>query len=570
MSIRNQNWYNLQSTRRYPLDDISTGVDDRGAFIREDIVVDCHIRFPRALGQYLYVQGVTVSSGIATVLFGAVENVDDAAGQTVCAVAIAQPVAAYVNYAVTPIAGGVSGWVVFGPGVDMPFSGRYSSARQTLIQPRNARPYNPLPIPTLGKIDLATTLQGVVNVLGASPVTAKYETIQYETNAYPAIVFRLDTALIAGDYNPLVDFLGPCAQRPESGTCPKPPIETINGVAPDCNGNIEIVFAGFTAVNFENCGGADIITDVGLEEVCAANKPKLPTEFKDLCCELTGENITVVANRASFPPVGVLDNLYLAFDTNKVYRWDGSNYVETDVVIDQYCWPDPTAAIDLIVDETLDPPNYSCATLPLCIDFSSDPTEYFVTKIGTFAQKETLAPPLCAFDPEIAGGLTEHNTYEARAYGGINLALLKNCATDWALRRSIMTEFKIGTNGAARNGGLVLNYVQTLELGQVVTRYLVVMLDNIRGKIRVLRYNGTALIEELAVNYTAKTNTWYRVYASLLLNGDNLSVSFSVSELDGANAASGTTEIPDPGNVTGAAGLFANQSSAFFNKFAVQ
>jgi len=55
MAIRNQNWYNLQSTRRYPLDDISTGVDDAGAFIREDIIVDCHIRFPNTLGEYLYI-----------------------------------------------------------------------------------------------------------------------------------------------------------------------------------------------------------------------------------------------------------------------------------------------------------------------------------------------------------------------------------------------------------------------------------------------------------------------------------------------------------------------------------
>ncbi|NDC10657.1 MAG: hypothetical protein EBZ75_15235, partial [Oxalobacteraceae bacterium] len=109
MSIRNQNWYNLQSTRRYPLDDISTGVDDAGAFIREDIIVDCHIRFPANLGQYLYVQGITVSTGIVTVLFGATSDVDSA-GQTVCAVSLPQPVVPYVNYPVTPIAGPISGW----------------------------------------------------------------------------------------------------------------------------------------------------------------------------------------------------------------------------------------------------------------------------------------------------------------------------------------------------------------------------------------------------------------------------------------------------------------------------
>jgi hypothetical protein len=576
MSIRNQNWYNLQSTRRYPLDDISTGVDDRGAFIREDVLVDCHIRFPSTLGEYLYVQGMTVSAGIVTILFGAATEIDSS-GQTVCAVSVPQPVAPYVNYPVTAMTSGVSGWVVFGPGVDTPFVGRYSAARQTLVQPRNARPYRPLPIPTIGKINLGTALQGVVNLIGTSPVTAKYETIQYDAVDYPAIVFRLDSALVTGDYNPLATFLGPCAQRPESGTCPKTPIETINGVAPDCDGNIDIVFDGFTAVNFENCGGADIVTDIGLGAVCDANKPKPPQAFKDLCCEPTGENITVYANQASFPPAGELERLYLAFDTNKVYRWDGSNYVETDIVIDEYCWPDPTAAIDLVVDETLDPPDYACMPLPLCVDFGScQPNAYFVTKAGSFSPQETLAPPICGncapgeFDPELGAALTNHGTYLSIGIGGTNIAVLKNCATDWALNRSIMTEFKLGTNGAARNGGLVLNYMQTLELGQVVTRYVVVIVDGTRGKVRVLRYNGDIFVDELSVNYSAKVNMWYRMYASLSLNGSSLSVSFSVSELNGSHPVSGTTSINNPGEVTGSIGLFTNQASTFFNKFVVQ
>jgi hypothetical protein len=576
MSIRNQNWYNLQSTRRYPLDDISTGVDDRGAFIREDIIVDCHIRFPRSLGEYLYVQGITVSAGIVTVVFGAVNNIDDA-GQTVCAVSVPQPAAPYVNYPITPLAEAVSGWVVFGPGVDTPFVGRYSTARQTLVQPRSARPYRPLPIPTIGKINLGTSLQGVVNVIGTSPVTAKYETIQYDSVEYPAIVFRLDSALVTGDYNPLSTFLGSCAQRPESGTCPKTPIETINGVAPNCDGNINIIFDGFTALNFENCGGANIVTTTELDAVCDANKPKPPQEFKDLCCELTGENITVYANRASFPPAGELNQLYLAFDTNNVYRWDGSNYADTDIVLDEYCWPDPTDAIDIVVDETLDPPEYACMPLPLCIDFGScQPSAHFVTKTGAFAPQETMAPPICGncspgeFSPEIGATLTNHGTYVATGIGGTNVAVLKNCATDWALNKSVMGEFKLGTNGAARNGGLVLNYVQTLELGQVVTRYVVVLIDSTRGKVRVLRYNGSVFVDELSVNYNAKVNTWYRMYASLSLDGSNLAVSFSVAELDGAHPVSGTASLNNPGDVTGTIGLFTNQASTFFNKFVVQ
>jgi hypothetical protein len=577
MSIRNQNWYNLQSTRRYPLDDLSSGLDNNGAFIRDDILVDCHIRFPRPLGQYLYVQGLTVSAGIVTVVFGVVESPADTQGQTICAVSVPQPASPYVNYSVTPLVPGVSGWVAFGPGVDTAFAGRYSRPTQTLIQTRNARPYRPLPIPTIGKINLGTALQGVVNLIGSSPVTAKYETIQYEGVDYPAVVFRLDAALITGEYNPLQTFIGPCGQRPESGTCPKTPIETINGVAPDCAGNINIVFDGFTNINFAGCGGADIVTDVGLTSVCAANTPKKPQEFKDLCCTLTGENIYTFANVAAFPPAGELNKLYLAFDTNKVYRWEGSNYNETDIVIDEYCWPDPTTAIDLIVDETLTDRDYACLPIPLCADFSScQPSAYFETKTGVFSAAETKAPPVCGncsiaeFNPNIGSALTNHGTYASAGIGGVNVAALKNCATDWALSRTIMTEFKIGTNGIARNGGVVLNYLQTLELNQVVTRYLVVLVDATRAKIRVLRYNNDIFTEELSVNYNAKVNTWYRLYTSLNLNGNALTVNFSVSELDGTHAATGFTSITNPGEVTGSVGLFTNQSYTFFNKFVVQ
>jgi len=579
MAIRNQNWYNLQSTRRYPLDDISTGLDDSGAFIREDIVVDCHIRFPAPLGEYLYVQGITVSSGIVTVVFGVVTNVAAGAGQTICAVSLPQPVEPYVNYPVTAIAPGVAGWVTFGPGVDNPFSGKYGTAIQTLVQPRNARPYRPLPIPTIGKINLGTSLQGVVNVIGTPPVTARYEQITYEDKQYPAIVFRLDSSLITNDpnYNPLSQFLSNCAQRPESGTCPKIPIETINGVSPDCNGNLDILFDGFTAINFEDCGGTEIVTDTGLDAVCREiNKPKRPQEFDDLCCEPTGEDILFFPNAAAFPPAGEANKLYLAVDTNKVYRWAGANYIDTDIVLDEYCWPDPTEAIDVVIDEELQTPNYPCQPLPLCIDFGScAPGNDFVTKTGVFAAQQTMAPPICPSCGEgeannFGSTLTNHGTYVSAGIGSTNVAVLKNCATDWAMGHPVTVEFKLGTDGVARNGGLVLNYTQTKELNRIVTRYIALIVDGTRGKIRVLRYVNSVFTEELSINYNTKINTWYRLSGTLNLNGNNITTIFNVAEITGAHAASGTVEIVNPGPITGTVGLFANQAATFFNKFVVQ
>jgi hypothetical protein len=580
MSIRNQNWYNLQSTRRYPLDDISTGVDDSGAFIRDDIIVDCHIRFPAPLGQYLYVQGITVSAGLVTVVLGVSDSVDSLTGTTVAAVTAPKPVMPYVHYNVQGVAAGVSGWIVFGPGISDSFSGRYTTPKQTLLQPRSARPYRPLPIPTIGKLNLATALQGVVNLLGSDPITATYELIDADndgTPESPAIVFRLSSLDISTDYNPLSSFLGPCGQRPESGTCDKPPIATINGLTPDCEGNIEIEFDGFSLRPFTDCGGADIVSAISLAAVCAANEPKKPQEYKDLCCDLTGETVFTFTNLAAFPPAGETGKLYRAFDTNKIYRWENNNYEETDIVIDEYCWTDPTQAIDEFVDETLDPTTFPAMSLPLCVDFlACPPGYYFVTTAGLFSGQDTLAPQACGNCNDGSfvaiteqAPLSEHGTYVSAGIGGLNIALLKNSATDWAIGTAITTQLKLGTNGVARNGGLVLNYTQTLELGRVVTRYIAVVIDATRARLRVLRYTDDIFVEEASVNYNASVNTWYQLSATLNLSGSSLTVSFSAETIDGTNQISGFTALTNPGPVTGAAGLFANQAYTFFNKLTV-
>ena len=530
MSTRNQNWYNLQSTRRYPLDEAGISVDDSGNFIADDILVDCHIKFPKTLGQCVYVQGITVSAGLVTVIFGVSGGLNDPTGHTVAYVSLPKPVTPYVNYAITSLVPGIAGWVAFGPGILNNFSGRYTRPLQSMLQARCARPYTPLPIPTIGKFSVGTSLVGVVNIAASTPVSATYETLEIDGSPRRAIVFRLDSQQITTVYNPLTEFLGPCGQRPESGTCAKTPIETINGIEPDCAGNINITFPGFNALPFAGCGGIDVLADVGLATVCASNKPKKPQEFSDACCN---------------PNSPVFNG------------------------VDEYCWPDPTTAIDLIVDETLAHPQYPCLTLPLCVDFSScDESPYFEQRDGQFSIAKTMAPATCC-DPGLTK-LTNHNTYQSTGIGGLNISILRNCATDWAYGKTISAELKIGTTGATRNGGLLLNYVQAVVNNRLVTTYIVVLLDVSHAKLRVLRYNGSSFVEEFTSNFNAQPNTWYRMSATPSLNGNAISLNFAVAELSGANPITGTAQISSVTTPTGLSGLFTNQSATFFNKFTVQ
>jgi len=570
MSVRNQNWYNLQANRSYPLDESSTGVDDAGAFLRNDILVDCNIRFPAAIGRYLYVQGVTVSAGIVTVLFGAVNDILATSGTPVAVVSLPKPINSYVNYAITALQPGVSGWVVFGPGLTETFAGRYTQPTQTLIQPRCAQPYKPLPVPSIGKLNVGTALQGVVTMAASTPVTATYEPIEYDGTVYPAIVFRLDSAQITTAYNPLTEFLGPCSQRPESGTCPKQPIMTLNGIEPDCNGNINIAF-NFNQEQFT--GGINLLTDATLTDLCTANQLKQPQAFQDACCKPDGKTTRAYSSFEAFPATGDPQYLYVALDTNFSYDWNPAAtppaYQQADA-LDAYCWPDPTTAIDVVVNETLPTTDYTCLTLPLCIGFASCyPEEYFAQRQGFFDVRYTDAPALCDATVE---EYTSHQTYTTTGTGAVNLAVLKNCPTDWAYGHKISLQLKISADGVARNGGLILNYVQTQnpQTLSITTTYLAVQLDAIRGRIRVLRYTGSSFVEEAHTAVPVKTNTWYTLSATMILNGSNVDVQYAAEELSGANQVSGVATILNPGSLTGMVGLFSNQSLTFFNKFTVE
>lgn len=608
MSIRNQNWYNLQSTRRYPLDENSTGLDDTGAFIRDDILVDCHIRFPNTYGKYVYVQGLTVSPGIVTVVLGVSQTLDNADSTPLAFVSVVQPVEQHINYEITGLKSGVSGWVTFGPGIETNFVGRYSLARQSFVAPRCARAYKPLPVPTVGKFGLQDALQGVVRILGALPVRVRYDEnagdvvksvagvkTPYKDNV-SALVIELDPTQITKDYNPLRIFLGPCAQRPESGTCAKPPIESINGITPDCAGNINIVFENFNSVRpFADCGGIDIVSNDDLTAICDAANPGQRRTYRDDCCavdlEVDTENDLIgipMSQRTAQMTVKTKD-------TNELWRLADNLLTWTSAESAEYCsWPDPTTAIpDVVIDETTPDPTYPSVAIPACVDFSTcNGATLFTTRLGAFVVRPAVAPEAC---PSCASAdltpdninhngpaLTVKNVYAAQNSAAVNMATFNNSATDWALNKTISVELLIESSGLDRVGGLVLNYQKLIAMaGQttahqtqfVETIFVAPVLDAGRGQLRVLRYSNNAVTVEGAAPMRIKTGSWYRLSATPIFNGDTVAVSVYAEEVTGNNldAANMVVQISTGlyGPFIGSAGIIASRSAVKFNKFTI-
>jgi hypothetical protein len=603
MSIRNQNWYNLQSTRRYPLDENSTGLDDSNNFIRDDILVDCHIRFPSTYGKYVYVQGLTVSAGIVTVVFGVSATDGFVTGEPLAVVSIPKPVISNINYTVTALKPGVSGWVVFGPGVEDNFVGRYTSVQQTLVAPRCARSYRPLPVPTIGKIGLATALQGVVNLIGDLPVRVRYDATAGrvvnvvdggKTTArdnVQALVIELDPAQITENYNPLQLFLGPCAQRPESGTCPKTPIESINGIAPDCNGNIEFVFENFhSAESFLDCGGVDIISGNDLKVICDASdetRKKRPKIYQDECC-VAGYEVDTESELFTFPAEQRTAKMIIkTLNTGERWQLGDDLLTWTATSSSEFCsWPDPTTAIpDIVIDELASDPAYSSVTLPACVDFSNcDGATQFTTRVGTFSVVSQASPAACSscvsseLDADSLNSsnnsLTTKSVYVTENTSALSIATFNNAATDWATGKTISAELKIATAGPERNGGVLLNYRRYLnEFGQTQTTFAAVVVDAARGQLRVLRYTNNSITVEGIAALTVKTGSWYRVSVTPVLDGTNVVLNVYAEEMTTTNKATATMVVQIDatmyGELTGYTGLFANRSYTYFNRFTI-
>lgn len=536
MPIRNQNWYNLQSTRRYPLDDLSTGVDDSGAFIRDDIIVDCHVRFPDSFGQYAYVQGINVTENLVTVVIGAANDLTGTNSRTIAVVTVSKPVAANVNIELTPVRYGVSGWIVFGPGIDNNFVGRYTTPAQTFIGLRNARPYTNLPIPTLGKLGRAAALDGVINLLATSPLVATYYE-NYDVPIYdPATDTTTTTAVraivVAGEaptatFNPYKEFLGPCSERPESGTCPKVPIERVAGVSPDCvTGNINIVVGGgLSSTMFQECGGVDITTDRGLSTACTPDET--PREPRDKC---------PCPDRETSDP---------------------------------YCWPttdgEPTICPREIPEEIPE--------LPLCISFDPCINNLFNDRLGGFTLKKIVAPPICC--PTTAEPFSNHYTKVATSVRSLNIALLRAAASDWAYGREVSAEILISdSNDGRKNAGIILNYVRVPEDNRCRTKYVAIMLDQNVNELQIKRFDGQSLIKESSIPVVTVLNRWYKIsgYAVLTAGANDAATLVNAQLQDvetGAVIAGLTTTVQNYELVDGKPGIITDGSIAHFNQFRI-
>jgi|TARA_R110000824_G_scaffold82768_4_gene207397 hypothetical protein len=524
MAIRNQSWYNLNSTRDYPLSDTASAISDKGDRLPQDIVTDLRIRWSDLLGDYAFAGAVAVTKGAVTVTVLTSTDLSNAANAYTPVASISVPLAELVvgrQYPLDPMYPAVFGYIVFGSGTAVPWSGTFSSPEQSLWASRSARAYEELPVRSLGRLYDETALTGVIKLEADAPLDIVKGERSIGGIDRDVIVIRLvDDAKAPDEGSTIIEksafeeFVGKCGTRPESLNCGSPePIQSINAVGPDCDGVVCINFKGCALVgrNTDDCG---IIVDcgIGLSETC--EPPYLP----DMAGTLPSEKFPVI------PPVPP--------DPEPV--------------------PTPEESISEGYETTI--------TLPHCDPFIDEIADYFSIQSGNWTFVEDNSPDELCFGEAIPGHWKTTDScsnsdsescsiylppvYTDRGYsystesgvsgGTQNVSIFTPDAQ--TLYRKYQTDIKMipGSEGMKHNGGICVNYKSSSE--SIKTFYLL-ELDYDDAEFRLVFFNGLTYVPLAAQSLPELAlNDWYNLEFEL----------FPTASMTGVYLRGYLTGITDP------------------------
>lgn len=316
--VSNLQWCNLNEIRNYPMEDGASKVSDAGVAMPDNVVVDLNVAFPGSLGQEAFISSVGVTSNVVSITLCA-KN-----GSTFTPLAAFSATRAavtpYANYELKPLADGVAGWVSFGNGIDTPGTWRFSDTSQTKLLPKVAWSYAETGVTSIGKLNTSDELSGDVSlrVDGSEELQIEYVSASsalarvINGNPVNALVFSLNTKQFGREL--YERFLGPCDTSPESGTCRKPVIFTVNGAVPNCAGIITMQFVEASSNIYPVFTVDDVVSNASIIEIssnmdqataCALINPPFRDICPDACLEVPEEGPFVSYN----PQFGSYDPL---------------------------------------------------------------------------------------------------------------------------------------------------------------------------------------------------------------------------------------------------------------------
>lgn len=556
MSIRNNHWYNLNEQRNYPIADTASCVSNQGVRLPNDLIQDLRIRWPSSLGQYAYIGAASITEHIVTVLIEVTKTIDNSPDEATLIAAISVPKNELVvgqTLTLRPFADYVGGFITIGSFGGQLYSGSFSSPLQSGLSPRAARYTRVPPIPSISVDNSASTLSGVVNLTAVAPLKITKETkviagVEYDN----VLVFSLfqetsnlqDTAAAESVFS---TFAGNCGNRIGARTCPDPqPIESINGISPDCDGVLTLEFSGCAIVgrNTADCG---VVVDCSLGLSASCEPPYLPTFEEGLLpIELsplltpnvpsTPEVVIPVDNSISESVTTILSLPYCdTFDDGVAYGFSVLSDAEYGIISDD----SPNELSCCIASGE----NYGCS------QSDSEGALYGVSVVAS------------SYGPITTGAETKKN-----------ISLFTSDVQ--TLFRKYSTDLKIIStpDGNLQNAGILVNY-RILDSG--LSTYFIALVDVAKSRFGIYYFNGlsTVVISDTEILSLA-INEWYTVTLKTYVGATATQVNF-VATIRGVDdtsinatvstSVSSSTWVSDSGN----AGLYTERSKGYFSYWRV-
>jgi hypothetical protein len=540
--LRKQHLVDANGSRAWPLDDSATTSSDAGELLPSSILVDMHIRWPRALGQYAFLSALALTERLVTFVVEATDDLD-AGGVAICSISATRTAAVRgTPIAVSPFVDGVGGWATFGEGAAQAPSAsyRFSSPRQGLLQARCARAYRPPPVTSLAKL-YSTPLEDVVTLKGIGRLTVATETRTLEGVERPALVYRLEeedqSSTATANLNLFAEFVGDCGGRPESQNCGDPqPIEDVAGVGPDCDGVLTIEFSGCARIaRLPDRCGVFVSCDLGLEDVC--RDPYLPNDEG----KLPGE----------YDPEVIVDD-----DDG-----DGDPNVDDPIVGDPpefpytECFDDFTA-----VDWTVEAGEFGVEA-----DDSPENPCWFVDDSEGASESETPPGPFQAGSYSTTGATSASLRNASVWNGGDITTLYRICTVD--------LKMLAGPTGAKHNGGVIINFHPDASNPTRHT-YWIAEIDYDVFAFRLRRWTGTAWATVASATVPGiQLLEWYRIIVEVVpdLDVGQATIELSLLGIDDPtiSASIGPVFISNYYPSTGLFGVGTDRAETEFSWFRV-
>jgi len=542
MAIRNQNWYNLNESRDYPLADTASAISDDNDRLPQNIIADMRVRWPDWAGKYAFIGSVAVTEGAVTVtVLVSTDLINTDSGYVpigVASVALSS-LEEGRQYTLESMYPGAFGYIVFGSGVLNNYSGRFSSPSQTLLASRAARPHAGLPVKGVGKLFDRSPLTGLVNLAASEPLQITSGTRAIDGIDRDAIIFSLvedtDTVGTAGAFTSVFeDLAGPCGKRPESGNCGTPePVEYINAVPPDCEGKVTIEFKGCAVVG-RNTDDCSIIVDCGVGTPDTCEPPFIPT----LDGLLPSEKRPIIPT----PPVD----------------------------------PEPTPS----TPESISEPVVTPIALPYCDNFFDSVADDFSVVGGSWSFDSSISDiDICPLNSISDPGANSKSYSTDNANGRTSRNMTVWTPDAQTLHRKYTTQLQIlnHVDAQQKNGGILANYKVAANGGKTFWS-AEIDISTSPGRFSIKYFNGLFAAELLGQDYYLYAGHWYRISMTIEPPTSGFTTFMNITaKLEGETDPSVSIVLgPYPVSVgdwasdSGLAGLTSNQSSSLFSVWKVE